>query len=259
MESSTPKSYGQFCPVAIASEILTQRWTPLVLRELLVGSTRFNDLRRGVPLMSPSLLAQRLRALEEAGIVARHSNYGGRQTEYRLTEAGEALRPIIEQIGAWGRRWVQHDIEQEQLDPGLLMWDMQRRIDVSAIPPGRTVVHFHFVDVEADVASWWLVLEGAQADVCLSDPGFSIDVRVTTTLLLMTEIWMGDADFRRAVGPELKVEGPRALVRALPDWFHFSTFAPLGKLYRDGANARRGGSAAVRPVRGPKSRGRAGE
>lgn len=220
------RSYGQFCPVAVASEILTQRWTPLVLRELMSGSTHFNQLRRGVPLMSPSLLAQRLRSLEECGVITRAGD-GPRHTAYRLTRAGEELRPIIEQIGVWGRRWMQQELREEELDPGLLMWDMQRRIDVAALPSRRVVVHFHYTDAPRKTARWWLVLEPGGADVCLADPGFPIDLTVTTTVRLMARIWLGDVAFRRALGPELRVEGPRALARALPDWLQLSVFADV--------------------------------
>lgn len=225
MDRIAAKSYGQFCPVAVASEVLTQRWTPLVLRELLSGSTHFNQLRRGVPLMSPSLLAQRLRALEDAGVITRSADDRGRQTEYRLTQAGEELRPVIEQIGVWGRKWIQRGIKDEQLDPALLMFDMQRRIDIQALPAQRVVVLFVFADVPTEVSRWWLVLEPGHPDVCLSDPGFPMDLKVTTTVRLMTEIWMGEVEFRRALGPDLEVHGPRALARALPDWLELSVFA----------------------------------
>ncbi len=218
------KSYGQFCPVAVASELLTQRWTLLVLRELIAGSTHFNDLRRGVPLMSPSLLVKRLRTLEQFGVIVRREG-DGRQTEYLLTRAGEELRPVIEQIGVWGRRWMQKSVRDEQLDPGLLMWDMQRRINIDALPVRRVVVQFEFTDVDRRLALWWLVLEEAQADICLADPGFPTDLRVVTTVRLMTEIWLGTVDFRRALGPDLEIFGPRPLARALPSWLQLSTFA----------------------------------
>ncbi|GMV04449.1 MAG: transcriptional regulator [Gemmatimonadota bacterium] len=229
MERALVKSYGQFCPVAVASEVLTQRWTPLVLRELLCGSTHFNELRKGVPLMSPTLLAQRLRALEEAGVVTREVSEKGRQTAYRLTEAGQELRPIIEGIGVWGRRWLQQELRDEELDPALLMWDMRRRIEAGALPEGRVVVRFEYTDVEEKLSRWWLVLEEGQADVCLADPGFPTDLDVTTTVRLMTEIWMGEVEFRRALGPELVVRGSRALARSLPGWLRLSTFAGVEK------------------------------
>ena len=225
MAEPVVRSYGQFCPVAVASELLTQRWTPLVLRELLSGSTRFNQLRRGVPLMSPSLLAARLRALEEAGVITRREGEGGRQSEYRLTQAGEELRPVIEQIGVWGRRWIQRGIKDEELDPALLMWDMQRRINIEALPARRVVVRFEFTDVERKFSLWWLVLEAGQAEVCLADPGFPTDLWVTTTVRLMAEIWMGEVEFRRALGPDLVIAGPRSLARSLPDWLQLSVFA----------------------------------
>lgn len=229
MAASATKGYGQFCPVAVASEVLTQRWTPLVLRELLAGSSHFNQLRRGVPLMSPTLLAQRLRGLEEVGVVTREVGPDGRQTAYRLTRAGEELRPIIEQIGVWGRKWIQQTVRDQDLDPALLMWDMHRRINGGALPDRRVVVQFEYTDVRRELAAWWLVLEGGQADVCLADPGFETDLRVVTTVRLMTEIWVGDVEFRRALGPDLRVEGPRVLARALPDWLQLSAFAPIRK------------------------------
>lgn len=224
------RHYGQFCPVAIASEVLAQRWTPLVLRELLSGSRHFNELRRGVPLMSPSLLSERLQTLEEFGIVTRCVGKGAKQTEYRLTPAGEELRPIIEQIGTWGRRWLQHEIRTEQLDPALLMWDMQRRINVPALPGRRVVVRFEYTDVPAELSLWWLVLETGQVDLCLKDPGFSADLQVRTTVRLMTRIWLGEVDLRRALGPELVVRGPRVLVRSLPDWLQLSLFATVERV-----------------------------
>jgi len=230
MRQPVAKSYGQFCPVAVASELLTQRWTPLVLRELLAGSTHFNQLRRGVPLMSPTLLAKRLRELEHAGVITRREGEKGHQTEYRLTPAGEELRPVIEQIGVWGRRWIQKEVRDDQLDPGLLMWDMQRRIHVESLPARRVVVAFEFTDVPPKKRRWWLVLEAGQTDVCLADPGFTEDLHVVTTARLMTEIWIGDVAFQRALGPDLVIEGPRTLARALPTWLALSTFAEVARV-----------------------------
>lgn len=223
-------SYGQFCPVAVAAETLTQRWIPLILRELLSGSTRFNELRRGVPRMSPSLLSHRLQALEEAGIITRHVGKHEKQTEYRLTPAGEELRPVIEQMGVWGRRWLQQELRDDQLDPALLMWDMQRRINADALPARRIVVRFQYTDVPSALSLWWLVLETRTTDLCLKDPGFPVDLQVTTTVRLMTRIWMGEADFRRALGPDLVVRGTRTLAHGLPDWLRLSTFASVERV-----------------------------
>ena len=145
------KGYGQFCPVAKAAEIVAERWTPLVLRELLCGSRRFNDLHRGVPLMSRTLLAGRLERLEDAGIVRSATRARGRGREYHLTAAGEELRPLIECLGEWGQRWARAQVGRGDLDPGLLMWDIHRRVNLEALPPERVVVRFDFRGVPATV------------------------------------------------------------------------------------------------------------
>ncbi len=159
-------TYGQFCPVAMASEVLTERWTPLVVRELLCGSTRFNDLRRGVPLMSPSLLSKRLKTLERVGVVERDG------ADYHLTPAGEELRPVIEALGVWGQRWARGDVEAKHYDASLLMWDIHRNIVTDRLPDGRIVVHFHLAGSSDNKSHFWLVLEPGTADLCIiTDPG----------------------------------------------------------------------------------------
>jgi DNA-binding HxlR family transcriptional regulator len=160
--------------VAKASEIVGVRWTPLVLRELLCGSRHFNDLRRGVPLMSPSLLSQRLKALEKAGIVERDREES--RTTYTLTPAGEELRPLIEGLGAWGQRWARSQLEDDDLDAGLLMWDVRRNVDASHFPERRTVVQVEFSDVPGAEGSYWLVGDRAGVDLCMKDPGFEVDL-----------------------------------------------------------------------------------
>jgi DNA-binding HxlR family transcriptional regulator len=222
------RGYGQFCPVAKASEIVAERWTPLVLRELLCGSQRFNDLHRGVPLMSRTLLTRRLRELEDAGVIERReSSPGG--SEYRLTPAGEELRPIIEQLGAWGHRWVRRDYEGDDLDPSLLMWDVRRRIDRDALPESRVVVRFDLRGVPRSHGAhrtWWLVLDRDEVDLCLKDPGFPVDVTVDADLAALTRIWMGRLAFADAArGGLVHTDGPRPLVRAFPSWLGLSTFA----------------------------------
>jgi len=161
------RGYGQFCPVAKAAEIVAERWTPLVLRELLCGSRRFSDLRRGVPLMSPTLLAQRLEQLEDAGIVRSVPRPHGRGREYELTAAGEELRPLIDRLGEWGQRWARARIGRDDLDAGLLMWGIHRRIDVGALPPDRVVVRFDFRGAPATMRcprTWWLLLARSEVD-----------------------------------------------------------------------------------------------
>lgn len=222
------KTYGQFCPVAQTAEILTERWTPLVVRELLTGSHRFNDLRRGVPLMSPSLLSARLKTLESCGVVERVRKEG--QIEYHLTDAGQQLRPIIELMGQWGYRYAHRDYTKEQLDPSLLMWDVRRRIDHAQVPHGSAVVRFEFAKTAAARRRWWLLIRDADADLCLSDPGHDTDLHVRTDVASLTDVWMG----RRRLGAALRdksvaLEGTRSHVRAFPRWFSLGTFAGLGQ------------------------------
>jgi len=215
-------TYGQFCPVAMASEVLTERWTPLVVRELLCGSTRFNDLRRGVPLMSPALLSKRLKTLERVGVV---DHVDG---EYRLTMAGKELWPVIESMGVWGQRWARGDVIAKHYDASLLMWDIHRNVDPSALPERRVVVHFHLQGSSDRKSHFWLVLESPTVDLCLTDPGHDVDVEVAGHVETMVDYWMGRRDLMGAVkAGDLAVAGPRALVRALPTWFTRSTFAPV--------------------------------
>jgi DNA-binding HxlR family transcriptional regulator len=215
-------TYGQFCPVAMAAEVLTERWTPLVVRELLCGSTRFNDLRRGVPLMSPSLLSKWLETLCRVGVVARA---GG---EYRLTPAGEELRPIIELMGLWGHRWARGDVAAKHHHASLLMWDIHRNIIADRLPGRLVVVHF-FLDGSSDRKShFWLVLDKGRADLCLTDPGHEIDLHVHAHVRTMIDYWLGQCEFATAVHRgDLTVSGPSELVRELPTWFARIDFTPI--------------------------------
>ena len=225
----TMKGYGQFCPVAKAAEIIAERWTPLVLRELLCGSRRFSDLHRGVPLMSRTLLAQRLEQLEDAGIVQRVARRHGRGREYQLTSAGEELRPLIDGFGEWGQRWARAQIELDDLDAGLLMWDIHRRVNLEALPAGRVVCRFDFRRVPPTMRcprTWWLVLDRREVDLCLKDPGFPVDVVVSADLRPLTAVWMGDVPLAEALrAGTVRVDGPPSLVRAFPTWLELSSFA----------------------------------
>jgi DNA-binding HxlR family transcriptional regulator len=225
------KGYGQFCPVAKAAEIFAERWTPLVLRELVCGSHRFSHLHRGVPLMSRTLLAQRLVQLEDAGIIRSAARTKGRGREYFLTPAGEELRPVIEGLGEWGQRWARSQIRPEDLDPGLLMWDIRRRVNTERLPDRRVVVQFDFRAVPKTVrspATFWLILEQRDVDVCLKHPGFEIDLLVDADLVALTKAWMGDLRLADAMRSGLvRVEGPTALVRAFPGWLALSGFADV--------------------------------
>lgn len=217
-------TYRQFCPVARAAEIVTERWTPLLLRELLCGSRRFNELRKGLPHMSPSLLARRLRELEMHGIVRRDTK--GPAIEYRLTPAGEDLRPIIESLGLWGKTWLEKDLTQEEMDPALLVWDMHRRVALAEIPRERVVTRFEFRRVTGKHARFWLIFDHPTVDVCFSDPGHEPDLYVDADLRALIDVWMGVRTFASALSSRLMtIEGPRELCRRFPRWFQLSTFA----------------------------------
>ena len=216
-------SYHQFCPVAKAMELLDEPWTLLLVRELVTGSQRFNDLRRGLPRMSPTLLSKRLHQLVRAGVVDRTGD--GSDVRYVLTPAGEELRPVVEALGAWGVRWI-GELGEADLDPKLLLWDMHRNVDHTVVPPGRTVVHFRFRDVEPALRDWWLVIDPSDADVCDDDPGLPVAVTVETGLRALVEVWRGDRSWNDALARgAVAVEGPAHLRRALPSWFTLSVFA----------------------------------
>lgn len=216
-------AYHQFCPVAKAMELLDERWTLLIVRELVTGSEHFNELRRGVPTMSPSLLSKRLQQLERAGIVQKAGD--AKHTRYVLTPAGQELRPVVEAVGTWGIRWI-GELGDEDLDPNLLLWDMQRNISYANVPPGRTVVHFSFPDVILGRRQWWLVIKPEEVDVCDIDPGYPVAVTVTAKLRTMVEIWRGDRPWQEAsASRELHIEASAANRRAFPTWFALSSFA----------------------------------
>jgi DNA-binding HxlR family transcriptional regulator len=226
-------SYNQFCPVAMAAEILCSRWTLVLLRELVVGSTRFNELRRGLPRMSPALLSKRLKDLEAAGVVSRSQVSGEPDVfEYRLTKAGRDLRPVIEAVGAWGQRWIETEASLANLDPNLLMWDMRRRIDPKPMPRRRSTIQVMFSDQREAQRNWWLIVEpGKEVDLCSVDPGFDVDLYVSTDLRTMTEVWMGYTTLARAREEErLTITGNRQLETNLSSWLRLSSFAKIDKL-----------------------------
>lgn len=223
--------YGQFCPVAKAAEIVAERWTPLVLRELLHGSQRFADLHRGVPLMSRALLVQRLRQLEDAGILRSAPKARGRGREYTLTPAGQELRPLIDRFGEWGQRWARSQLGQGDLDPGLLMWDIHRRIHIERLPERRVVVRFDFRGVPRTLRrpmTWWLVFERPEVDLCLKDPGFDVDLVVHADVAALVRVWMGDVKFADGMRHGLiRLDGMPGVARAFPTWLALSRLAAV--------------------------------
>jgi DNA-binding HxlR family transcriptional regulator len=210
--------------VALTAEILARPWTPLVVRELLLGSVRFNDIHRGVSRMSRTLLSTRLDELREAGILERRSVDG--HPEYHLTEAGTELRAVIMGMGEWGTRWLRHELDGSRLDLTHLMWDVRRGVVEEALPAARTVVRFQFEDAPEERRRFWLVLERGAVDLCLDDPGYDVDLRVRTDAATLADVWLGDVELRRAVTEgDVEVRGPRELRRRFPDWLGLSPLA----------------------------------
>ena len=221
------KGYGQFCPVAKAAEILGERWTLLILRELLAGSTRFNEIRRGIPLISPTLLTQRLRTREDEGLLARRGDATA-GWEYRLTEAGLELAPLVQLAGEWGQRWVRSHLEESDLDAGLLMWDMRRRIDTAALPRQPVCIHVRYPDQRSEKRDWWLLVEDDTVDLCLRDPGREPDLEVVTDLRTMAAVWIGSLTLRAALDARrLQLSGPADLRRSMHRWLGRSPFAAV--------------------------------
>ena len=224
------KGHGQFCPVAVASEVFAHRWTPLILRELFAGATHFNEIKRGLPLISKTTLAQRLRALEAAGVVDCANTAGGSYPEYRLTPAGAEFRPVIENLGTWGQRWTAR-FDSRNLDAELLMWNLRRRLATDRLPARRTVVRFEFVGVPQKYRRariFWLIIETPEADLCLKDPGAEVDLYVSADLESFARVWMGDMALTDAIrAGHVRLSGRRDLVRGFPSWLLLSHFADV--------------------------------
>lgn len=211
--------YGQYCPISRALDLLGERWTLMIVRDLLVGTTRFNDIARGLPGLSRSLLSKRLRQLERAGLVERLDG------EYLLTEAGRDLEPIVFGFGEWGAKWTFGEPDPAELDPELLVWWMHTRLDTSQLPDRRCVLHLRFRDV---TDQFWLVIESGTASVCLSDPGYDVDVQIISDLGTLYEVWLGRKPLRAALREErLEFAGQAAMTRRMPSVFQLSPVAEI--------------------------------
>jgi DNA-binding HxlR family transcriptional regulator len=228
------QKYKQYCPVARAAEIVADRWTPLILRELILGSHRFNDIERGLPGISRSLLASRLRSLEACGVVERLPRAASTVTEYHLSEAGRDLKGFIEALGAWGVRWAFDDPRREELDAGLLVWKIHQRINRDRLPDRRTVIEFDFTGRKGRRV--WLLLERREVSVCVTPPGFDSDVIVRADLSFFYRVWFGHTDYAAAVrAGDVVVEGPPVLAKQIPHWLMWS---PLAHYVREGAGSK---------------------
>jgi DNA-binding HxlR family transcriptional regulator len=219
--------YGTYCPVAKALEILGERWTLLLVRDLLLGARHFNDFRRSIPLITPAMLSKRLRTLEQVGIVQREAaDYPGRR-EYRLTEAGRELKPFVDVAGTWGQRWARSKLPHGELHPSTLMWDIHRFLKTELFPARRTVLNFEFTDLKV-MKYWWLVAQPGEVDVCLDDPGYEVDVWIACPLLTLTQVFMGDLSIAKArAAGKLKLDGDTQLIRDMPRWFGLMPFSHI--------------------------------
>lgn len=209
--------YGQYCPITRAVEVLGERWSLLIVRDLLCGATRFNGIARGNPGLSRSLLSKRLKQLEQAGIIDHVDD------EYLLTEAGHELHPIVFGLGEWGARWQFDEPRESELDPQLLMWWVHTRLDFSELPDRRLVFEFRF----RDQPRWFWILRDSQGtSVCDHDPGFGVDAMIDTDLSTMYQVWLGKIPVRSAIDDgRIGLHGERAIVRHLPDVFELSPIA----------------------------------
>lgn len=224
------KGYGQYCPLALAAEILCERWTLLVMSRLIDGCRRFNEIHRGVPKISPTLLKQRLDQLEHAGLCYRTPIKGGRGYEYRLTDAGKELDPIIMSLAVWGQRWSR-DLEIDDLDPAFLAWSMHTRMNVGAMPEDRTVLEFEFSGTYAECRRFWLVVEDGHVDMCLKDPGHDVDLVIRAHIKRFIEAWRGLRDLRsEIVDGHIAVDGRIDYCRALPNWLLGSALAKFDRV-----------------------------
>lgn len=226
------QGYRQYCPISVAAEIVAERWTPLVIRALFCGASRFNEIQDSVPRMSPALLSRRLKELEHARVVDRLPDTSGRGAEYRLTEAGSELFPVLDQMGFWAQKWLRREITSpENLDPDVLMWEIRR----SALNAGRTVerrrvAEFTLTDMAPERRRYWLVFEDDDVDICVRDPGHEVDLWITATMRTLVEIWLGHRSLPAARADDsLRLEGASAEVRGFEDWFALSHFAAAAR------------------------------
>ena len=219
--------YSTYCPIAKAAEILAERWTLLIVRDLLLGACRFNDFRRSIPLITPAMLSKRLKTLVEVGIIAREAPDRDGRREYQLTEAGRELKPFVEAAGAWGQRWARSGLPDGELHPGTLMWDIHRFLRTEHLPAPRTVVKVEFTDLKR-MKHWWLVARAGEVDVCLDDPGHEVDVWIACTLLTLTRVFMGDLSIISAQAKGgLELKGNGQLIKDMPRWFGLMPFSNI--------------------------------
>jgi DNA-binding HxlR family transcriptional regulator len=217
------KGYGQFCSMARALDLLGERWTLLIVRELLCGSRRFGEVRRGIPRISRTMLAARLRELLDAGVIERETGHDG--PEYRMTEAGTELAAVVRELGTWGQRWLPRELHASELDPAALLWDIQRRVRREALPEKPLVVRIELSDVRGPTGRRYLLLRRSEVSLCTANPGFPEELCLRASRRALIAWWRGDLTFAQARGAGLVLEGRPQLVRAFPTWFERYLFA----------------------------------
>src|SRR3954469_55582 len=234
--------FGQFCPVAVACEVFAERWTPLIIRELLAGVEKFNDIHRGIPLISRALLTRRLRELEAARVITREALPSGKGRRYCLTEAGKEFHAVIEGLGAWGQRWTVR-VDPKRLDPAFLLWTLRRPVAVERLPARPVVVRFNSSGVPAHYRgrrTFWLILERPLVDLCIDDPGFEVDLYLEADLAAMAKVWLGDVPYESMLrSGGIQLLGPRPLAKAFPSWLMLSHYAEVPRPERLAAEVKR--------------------
>lgn len=224
------KGYGQYCPLALAVELLCRRWMLLVISRLFDGCTLFNEIHKGLPRISPSLLAQRLSELEDHAVIYRKKLINKRGYSYHLTESGMALENIVMELGIWGQQWGR-DMKTEDLDPAFLVWSMHLRMDTEAMPKGKTVIEFQFTGVPYELDRVWLVNLNGQVEMCLKNPGYETDIFVYADILDFIEAWRGIRDMQQQIrSQKIVLRGEPDLVKAFPDWLRLSSVAQFKRL-----------------------------
>ena len=219
--------YGQFCPVAKATEVIGEKWTILIIRELLMGGSRFNELQRGLSLISPTILSKRLESLSQHGLVLKKKIPGQKGFEYFPTESCKELLPVIRSLGDWGMRWARSNLGAQDYDVELLMLYLKRSIVPDKLVGNETVIRFHFTDIDT-CPDWWLVAKGEELDLCVNDPGREVDVYFTSSVKTLADVWMGESTYKRAIKDgTLKVIGNSSLTRNITAWMSNSLFADL--------------------------------
>ncbi len=223
------RGYGQYCPLALATELLGQRWTILIISRLVLGCSTFNAIHAGVPRISPSLLARRLAELEAFGILKKRPGKKSAGPTYHITPAGADLGPVFEQMAIWGRQWAR-DLETDDLDPAFLAWSMHSRIDTAKLPSGRTVIEFDFTGTPTEFRRFWLVAEDGTIEMCLKDPGFEVDLFVHSDIRSFIDAWRGYRDLRSEIrSQQIRLEGNAVLVKRFPDLVLPDAFSSIAR------------------------------